>query len=121
MADFQQAADVLDPAALGNLRELVGGDEAFLVELIDTFLGDAPQLLADMRQAAANGDAAVLHRAAHSLKSNSAEFGALTLSALCRELEMSGKAGALEGAAEKVAQAVAEYEKVRAALEAIRG
>jgi HPt (histidine-containing phosphotransfer) domain-containing protein len=73
-----------------------------------------------MRQAVERGDAAGLRLAAHSLKSNSADFGAMTLSNLCRELEGLGKAGRLDGAAEKVTQAEAEYERVKAALEAVR-
>jgi hypothetical protein len=42
------------------------------------------------------------------------------LSEKCRELEEMAKAGTLEGAAERIAQLEAEYEKARAALEAIR-
>jgi len=112
--------DILDPAAIENLQELAVGDAAFLAELMDTFLADAPQLLADMRQAVERGDAARLRLAAHSLKSNSADFGAMTLSNLCRELEGLGRAGKLDGAAEKVTQAEAEYERVKAVLEAAR-
>jgi CheY-like chemotaxis protein/HPt (histidine-containing phosphotransfer) domain-containing protein len=110
---------VLDRVALESLREMVGGDPEFLVELIDTFLDDAPQLLADMGQAVEQGDAGGLRLAAHSLKSNSADFGAKALSALCKELEMMGKAGALDGAVERVAQAKAEYERVKTTLQAM--
>ena len=121
MAELGQVAGVLDPTALDSLREMVGGDDKFVIELIDTFLGDAPQMLANMRQAVENGDMEVLHRAAHSLKSNSAEFGGTILSSLCQELEKMSKAGMLEGAAERLALAEAEYEKVKVALEAVRG
>jgi HPt (histidine-containing phosphotransfer) domain-containing protein len=121
MAESDQIAGILDPAALANLQEMVGGDDEFLIDLIDTFLADAPQMLADLYQALADGDAVLLRRSAHSLKSNSAEFGATALSALCRELEEMGKAGTLGEANEKVAQAEAEYAKVQAALEKIRG
>jgi HPt (histidine-containing phosphotransfer) domain-containing protein len=120
MTKEAKADKVLDPAALENLREMVGGDAEFLAELMDTFLADAPQLLADMRQAVERGDAAGLRLAAHSLKSNSADFGAMTLSNLCWELEGMGKAGTLDGAAKKVAQVEAEYERVKPAIEAVR-
>jgi HPt (histidine-containing phosphotransfer) domain-containing protein len=110
----------LDPTALESLREMVDGDVSFLAELIHTFLADAPQLLADMRQAMERGDAAGLNLAAHSLKSDSAYYGAVTLSSLCRELEMLGKLGRLDMASEKVAQAEAEYERVEASLAAVR-
>ncbi|MDH4137666.1 MAG: Hpt domain-containing protein [Anaerolineae bacterium] len=111
---------VLNPAALENLREMIGGDPDFLAELMDTFLNEAPQLLADMRQAVEDRDAAGLRLAAHSLKSNSTDFGAMTLSNLCWELEGMGKAGTLDGVAEKVAQVEAEYERVKPAMEAVR-
>jgi PAS domain S-box-containing protein len=117
----EKAPPVLDPATMRNLREMVGGDAEFLRELIHTFLQDTPRMLSDMRQALADGDAAVLRRAAHSLKSNSAEFGAKTLSGLCRELEAIGKSGALEGADAKLTLAEAAYEQVKQALEIAAG
>jgi HPt (histidine-containing phosphotransfer) domain-containing protein len=111
---------VLDLAAIENLREMVGGDETFLAELIDTFIGEAPQMLADMRQSVEEGDAELLQRAAHSFKSNSAEFGAMALSDLCRELEKMGKNGKLEGVTEKINRIETEYEPVKAALKALQ-
>jgi HPt (histidine-containing phosphotransfer) domain-containing protein len=114
------AEELLDPNAWNRLEEMAGGDAAFLAELVETFLEDAPQLLADMRQSVGGGDAAGLRLAAHSLKSNSADFGAMELSGMCRELEGMGKAGTLTGAEEKVGQAEAEYAVVAAALEKMR-
>jgi HPt (histidine-containing phosphotransfer) domain-containing protein len=110
----------IDQARFAALLESVQGDRAFLAELLDTFLAEAPNLLAAMRQALARQDAAGLRLAAHSLKSNSRDFGAAILSGLCLELEMMGKAGTLAGAAEKLAQAEVEYDRVRVALETLR-
>lgn len=110
---------MLDPRALENLREMAGGDVAFLAELLNTFTEDAQRMLADMRQALEDGDAVLLRRAAHSFKSNSAEFGATTLSALCLKLEMLARDGALEGAAELVTQVEAEYGRVEPVLQAV--
>ena len=86
-------------------------------ELIAVFLDDALKLLADLREAADQGDPERLQRAAHTLKSSSASLGAMTLSALCKELEAMGRAGTLKGTAERVAQVEAEYERVKAVLE----
>ncbi len=77
-------------------------------------------MLKEMRRATQTGEAAILHREAHSLKSNCADFGATTLSVLCRELEMMGESATLEGAVEKIGQAEAEYERVKEALVALR-
>lgn len=111
----------LDPAALDNLRDTTGGDPAFLAELIDTFLEDAPPLLNNLQQALGKEDAAGVRLAAHSLKSNGADFGATTFSALCQQLELLGKSGQLTGAEALLSRINEEFENVKAALEAIRG
>jgi HPt (histidine-containing phosphotransfer) domain-containing protein len=116
----EEIMGVLDPAALENLRETVGGDVEFMVELMNTFLEDAPRMLTDMDQALQSGDATVLRRSAHSLKSNSAEFGAMDLSELCRELEALSKDGSIAGAEELVGRIKAEFSDVKAALEVVR-
>jgi CheY-like chemotaxis protein/HPt (histidine-containing phosphotransfer) domain-containing protein len=115
--DTQQ---ILDPAALETLLELVGGEKALVAELIDSFLEEAPPLFTQLRQSVEQGDAAGLRMAAHTIKSSSNDFGATALAELCRELEEMGKNGTLEGAAELTAQAEAEYERVQAALETIQ-
>lgn len=111
--------DVLDLSALDRLKEMVGGDHAFLIELIHTFLEDAPNELARMRQALESRDAALLRRAAHSLKSNSADFGATALHQMCKQLEGLGKQGTFDGAFELVLKISAEYERVDQALRAV--
>jgi CheY-like chemotaxis protein len=111
---------VLDAAALDALLSVVGGEFLYLAELIDSFLEDAPQLLAELNRFVEAGDAVGVHRVAHSLKSNGADFGASTFSALCKELELLGKSGALEGAANLLARITAEYARVEAALTALR-
>jgi CheY-like chemotaxis protein/HPt (histidine-containing phosphotransfer) domain-containing protein len=121
VTDSAVPPSVLDPAALERLREMAAGDAGFLKEMFETFLADAPGMLAEMRQALEQGDAATLRRAAHTLKSNSADFGAKALSDLCRELEMMGKAGTLDGAVEKVTSVEAEWGRVRAVLESMQG
>ena len=73
---------MLDAAILTNFRAAMGED--FLPELIEMFLLDSQTLVDEMARAARESDAEALRRAAHTLKSNSASFGALTLAALCR-------------------------------------
>ncbi len=118
---MHQPPAVLDAVALERLRKTVGGDAAVLTELIDSFLEDAPQLITTLRQASEKGDAAGVRLAAHSLKSNAADFGAMHFSNLCKELEQLGKAGSLDGATALVEQVEGEHAKVRVALEALRG
>ncbi len=111
---------VLDPTALARLLSILGGEFAYLEELIDSFLEDAPQLLAELQGYVDRGDSGGASRIAHSLKSNGADFGASRFSELCKELEMRGKSGEMNGAAELVAQITAEHVKLDAALRAVR-
>ena len=111
---------VIDPAVWADLLESLGGDADFVAELLETYFDDSSRLLAAMQEALSTGNAEDLRRAAHSLKSSSASFGAIRLSNKCKELEDMGKAGALEGAAEQIDHIAAEYAKTRAALEAIQ-
>jgi HPt (histidine-containing phosphotransfer) domain-containing protein len=112
--------DVLDPAALNTLLEVIGGEHDVLVELIDSFLEEAPPLLAGMRQALAQEDSIELRRTAHTIISSATDFGAVQLAELCKKLENMGKAGTLAGAAALVAQIENEYEQVKIALNQAR-
>ncbi len=113
-------SDVLCLPTIQKLYEITRGNNDVLVELIDLFLEDAPTFLENMRQAVIQDAAADLRLAAHSLKSNSAEFGATALCELCRDLEAMGKENELQGATEKVNQAETLYQQVQAALAIIR-
>ncbi len=110
----------VDRGVLDALLESVGGDQGFLGELLDTFFADAPQLIAAMQAAVAAGEAEELRRAAHSLKSTSATFGAMDLSAKCKDLEMTAKSGALQGAEAQIAMVKSEYERAKAELETVQ-
>lgn len=112
--------DIIDPTGLQNLLDSIGGDESFLGELIEAYLEDSPNLLAEMHQALASNDSEIFRRAAHSLKSNSANFGAMSLSKMSGELEELAKSGALDKASVKLAQVERDYWKVKEALESIR-
>ncbi|NJN94326.1 MAG: Hpt domain-containing protein [Anaerolineales bacterium] len=95
---------------------MVGGEMAFLVTLIDSFMADAPKLLDQMNQALGEAKAADLKLAAHTLKSLANNFGAAQLARQCKTLEDLGRVGELNGAAEVVELAATEYEQVRLAL-----
>jgi HPt (histidine-containing phosphotransfer) domain-containing protein len=114
------AEDVIDRTVLDSLLQSLGGDQEFFGDLLETYFEDSPQQIGAMQAALAAGNAEGLHRAAHSLRSNSATFGARSLSARCRELEMMGKDGALEDAGAQIALVAAEYDRARAELETIQ-
>jgi HPt (histidine-containing phosphotransfer) domain-containing protein len=108
----------LDAHAIDSLREL-GGD-GFVVEVIDTFLSDAPALVAALRTTNEQGDREALRRAAHTLKSNGEIFGARRFSKLCRELEEHARSGELDGTAELLDRIEREYAALEQTLAALR-
>jgi CheY-like chemotaxis protein/HPt (histidine-containing phosphotransfer) domain-containing protein len=108
----------LDAHAIDSLREL-GGD-GFVVEVIDTFLSDAPALVAALRTTNEQGDQEALRRAAHTLKSNGEIFGARRFSELCRELEEHARSGELDGTTELLDRIEREYAALEKTLAALR-
>ena len=110
--------DTIDGETFSALRDTTGGD--FVRELIDTFLAEAPSMLADLRESLAKGEAERFRRAAHSLKSNGNTFGALTFGALARDLELTGAAHIRERGPSALAEIEAEYMRVAAALKSLR-
>ncbi len=110
-----ESGPAINPKKFESFRQTMGAD--FIGEVIEVFNEDAPKLLQDMQHALATHDADLFRRAAHSLKSNSAAFGAMKLSEMAKELEIMGKEGRLAEVSEKVARAEAEYEIVKEALQ----
>lgn len=115
------ASNPLDSASLDALLDATGGDPSFLAEMIDAYLVDTDGLFLMMDGALTGGRADELRRAAHSLKSNSATFGAMRLSDLCRAIEERGRSGDLSDSLfVLIDEARAEYARVRELLQATR-
>lgn len=112
--------EALDPEAVRHLLDITGGDLAFVDELIDTYIDDASLQLEAMRQAAAVGHVEAMVRPAHSLKSSSANVGAVAVTEACRSLEADGRAGTIVDAVARVAVCEAAFEAAKAALLAER-
>jgi len=110
---------LIDEAVLARLADGTGGDEGFVSELIEQFVADAPRLVAAARAGLDAGDAEEVRRAAHTLKSNAATFGAHALAGRSRELEDAANRGALEGASEQVDAMGSELDLVLEALPAV--
>jgi HPt (histidine-containing phosphotransfer) domain-containing protein len=111
------ADEIIDQATFGGLLDSLGGDADFLGELVEAYLDSSPGLFASMREAIVSGEAPALQRAAHSLKTGSASFGALAFAAQCKEMEDLGKTGALAEAEPKYGALELAYSGVVAALE----
>jgi PAS domain S-box-containing protein len=111
----QLPTGALDEAALEQLRSTLG--DTATVEIVETFLAEGPRLFSALHLAVGQGDADELRRAAHTLKSNAATFGAAALAELCQELEAIGEAGTVAGASDLLMRADAEHERLRSDLE----
>jgi PAS domain S-box-containing protein len=110
---------VLDPAVMERLVASFGDGES-VGGLIDTFLQHAPEQAQALREAVERGDAEEVRRAAHTLKSNAATFGATDLETLSRDLESQAKAGSLKGGSAMVARVEEELRRATLALEQVR-
>ena len=107
-----EAKGDFDPTALDRLCEMTNAE--FVVEALGDFVEHAQGFLQTIRTAFAEGRAEELHRAAHTLKSNSASIGATALRDAARELEALGKAGRLgEACVARLDQVEAEFNRVR--------
>ncbi len=87
------ANENVERSVLQALKESVGED--FIGVMLETFLEETSQLMADLHKSLSANDAEAFRRAAHSMKSNAATFGATRLSELAKELEFIAKAGTL--------------------------
>ena len=101
-------------------RSLTGGDEELLNDLIELFPAESSKHLHNVRTGIETGDAQLLVRGAHSLKSAAGFFGAVTLIACALEVEDLGRASSITEAAERLAALEAETSRLTAALQQAR-
>jgi len=106
---------VLDDEVIAELREVM--EEEF-EQLIGTYLDNTPQLLEQLQRAAAARDLPGMVIPAHSIKSSSANLGAMQLSGLAREIEMAAREQRLDAALATYRRLDASYAATREALRA---
>lgn len=113
--------EFLDATVLDKLRKLLGAkSKAFITNLIDIFLRDAPPRLEAMRQAIAANDAEQLKQAAHALKGSCGSLGAMRMAELCQILEERDDNANVSNATPFIELLLEEFAQVRRALEAER-
>ena len=111
------AASSIDQAVLDKIRALErNGAPALVAQLVRLYLRDTPTLVEQMRQAVDSRDCAALRAAAHTLKSSSANVGAMKLHGLCRELEARAREHQVPDARERVAAIDEEFMAARTIL-----
>ncbi len=92
------------------------GSAGLLGRLIELYTRSAPELLSRFRDAVGRGDEAEARTAVHTLKSSSANMGAMKLSALCGQLESRVRSGFKGDEAERLDEIEAEYGRAERVL-----
>jgi CheY-like chemotaxis protein/HPt (histidine-containing phosphotransfer) domain-containing protein len=112
IADLDQHP-VLDAAVMGDLKRMAGQRAAALLATIAQQYGeDSPKRLDEVTIAIAHRDSDRLRKAAHSLRSSSANLGALRLAALAEVVENHARQGKTSEIDDLLPKLREEYEKV---------
>ncbi len=116
-AKSPEEAGVLDRKTLDAILAIsdIGARER-LAKVICLYLENSPGLLSTLQQGVKTGEAEKIRQSAHSLKSSSANLGAVRLAEVCRQMEHCGRNGKVEKAAELLSGLEMEYGQACAAL-----
>jgi CheY-like chemotaxis protein len=112
----------LDHSAIEAVRQLdPDGQDRLLSRLIALYRDDSSQLLADLDSAMKTGDAEGVARAAHTLKSSSANLGATNVAAIARQIEHAARGGDLTELPSSFTKLRAQRTVALSELEALEG
>ena len=104
----------LDAGVIGDLIDVMGDE---FTDLVRVYLEDTPKAVALLEQAAQSGQSAGIIAPSHSLKSTSANLGAIRLADLAKRLEHGARSGELgSDPVILVSELKREYQQVAAAL-----
>jgi two-component system sensor histidine kinase/response regulator len=108
----------IDPKALDSIRALQReGSPDVVSKVINIYLKESPKFLQSLREAVPAGNGEAMKKAAHTLKSTSANVGAVELAKLCKEIENLGSIDITDNAVPNLLVRIeAEYERVMGAL-----
>lgn len=104
----------VDMGAIAELKEVMEDDFGILIE---TFLNDSVERIAQLQSTLDAQDSVEYGRAAHSFKGSCTNIGAVALSQLCLHAEQRGKTGDLSDAPDTVREIKAEFGIVKTILE----
>jgi HPt (histidine-containing phosphotransfer) domain-containing protein len=104
----------VDSSALDRLKRFGGGK--LLREMIALFLTAAPERLAAARAGVNAGDASEMEMALHSLKSSSAQLGAMRMQRLSEQGELLARSGTTDTVGGLVTELEEEFVRVHAWL-----
>lgn len=110
----------LDRDKVRELLDMTGGDAAWVRDLLQIYLDDTANRLAELHQLvdsggqAASGTLDPIQRAAHGIKGSSSNIGAHRMAALCHRTEVAARDGDLVTVRALAAALDAELLRIRA-------
>jgi len=105
----QEQSKVAERFDMDDLLKRMGSDMSLVKRVMDVFIRSVPKQLQALSAALERCDAEQLHQGGHTLKGAAANTGALRLRDLAYELELAGKQGDLNRAAELVESLAGEF------------
>lgn len=103
----------LDAEVIEELQEIMGADTQTLIRI---YLEDSPLLLTQLQDAYLRRDSTAAIAPVHTLKSSSANLGAIQLSKIALSIETEARAGSIEKAALEMKDLLAEFNRVKEEL-----
>ena len=107
------------PVEMDRLNSLVDGDPAGLRELVELYLKQTTQQMAQLEAAVRDGNADTVRRVAHSCAGASATLGMTRLVPMLRDLEKQGASGTLTTAAQACENVAREFKLIQNFLAAL--
>ena len=110
----QDIESAVDFSVLESICEMAGEEADFLIEeMITSYLADTESRLKAIAEAINLADAVTIEQAAHSMKSSSANLGAVKLAQLCEQLEQLGRGKIIENTQPILSNAKSEFHQVQ--------
>lgn len=113
---LHERGPAIDDQIVTELLEVMGSEFTALVRV---YLEDTPKNLKLLDRAAESGDMQAMIAPSHSLKSTSANLGAMQLSEISKHIEHGARQGTLADLAARAREASVEFQRVSKALEAL--
>lgn len=121
LAKYKKDSPILEQQIIESIRKMAGMAAQTLIEqLVDSYITEAPVMLNRLYQAMEIHDGVALYKAAHALRSSSANLGALHLAQICEWIEEQGRLGTVLILNDYQPLLDDKYRTTKAALMAIR-
>ncbi|NJN86011.1 MAG: response regulator [Leptolyngbyaceae cyanobacterium SL_7_1] len=111
--------DLLDERRIQELAAELGNDHSILMELLDCYLTETPQMLHTLQTALEHQDLTTIKSIAHTLKSSSALLGAVSFAEGCKQIERLADRVVPSALQPLIADLLATYEPLKQAMRAI--